>query len=131
MVRVLDELRDGQRTPERIQVDHGPEFVSQVVDQWAYKHGVTLAFIRPGKPTDNAYVESFNGTFRAECLNAHWFATLSEARQMIREWRREYNESRPHRAHGERTPDEFASCRELTFEVIQKKRTAQNRELIL
>jgi putative transposase len=78
------------------------------MDLWAYQNGVRIAFSRPGKPTDNAFVESFNGTFRAECLDAHWFTTLAETRQIIETWRREYNESRPHRALGERTPNEFA-----------------------
>ena len=68
-----------------------------------------MAFYMPGKPTDNAFVESFNGTLRAECLDTHWFATLAEAKESIEAWRREYNESRPHRALGEKTPNEFAS----------------------
>ena len=67
-----------------------------------------MAFSRPGKPTDNAFVESFNGTFRGECLNAHWFASLTEAQQIVETWRVEYNESRPHRSLGEKTPNEFA-----------------------
>ena len=79
------------------------------MDLWAYQNGVGIAFSRPGKPTDNAFVESFNGSFRAECLNAHWFASLTETRQIVETWRREYNESRPHRALGERTPNEFAN----------------------
>jgi hypothetical protein len=70
--------------------------------------GVRMAFSRPGKPTDNAFVESFNGTFRAECLNAHWFSSLTEAQRIVETWRGEYNESRPHRALGEKTPNEFA-----------------------
>jgi len=74
-----------------------------------YQNGMKIDFSRPGKPTDNAFVESFNGTFRAECLNAHWFGTLAEAKQLIEVWRQEYNESRPHRSLGERTPREFAS----------------------
>jgi putative transposase len=69
---------------------------------------VQINYSRPGKPTDNAHVESFNGTFRAECLDTHWFASITEAKQIIEAWRREYNESRPHRALGERTPSEFA-----------------------
>ena len=78
------------------------------MDLWAYQNGVQIDFSRPGKPTDNAHVESFNGTFRAECLDAHWFTSLNEAKQVVEAWRREYNESRPHRALGERTPNEFA-----------------------
>jgi len=79
--------------------DNGSEFSSQAMDPWAYQNRVPMAFLRPGKPTDNAFVESFNGTFRAECLNAHRFVSLTEA---------QYNESRPHRALGEKTPNEFA-----------------------
>jgi len=89
--------------------DKGSEFSGQAMDLWAYQHGVRIDFSRPGKPTDNAYVESFHGTFRQECLNAHWFMTLSEAKEIIEAWRGEYNESRPHRALGEQTPNEFAS----------------------
>ncbi len=70
------------------------------MDLWAYQNGVKIDFSRPGKPTDNGHIESFNGTFRDECLNVHWFRTLGEARQLIEAWRREYNESRPHRALG-------------------------------
>jgi putative transposase len=88
------------------------------MDLWAYQHGVRIAFSRPGKPTDNACVESFKGTFRAECLDAHWFTTLTETRQIVETCRRECNESRPHRALGERTPNEFAcqvaASRDLT-----------------
>jgi putative transposase len=77
-------------------------------DPWAYQNGVRMAFSRQGKPTDNAFVESFNGTFRAECLNAHWFTSLTEAQQIVETWRAEYNEGRPHRALGRRMPNEFA-----------------------
>jgi putative transposase len=117
-VAVLNEIRRERRTPRVLFCDNGSEFTSQILDLWAYHSGVRIDFSRPGKPTDNAYVESFNGTFRAECLDTHLFATLTEAKQAIQEWRREYNESRPHRALGERTPNElagqFAACRELT-----------------
>ena len=80
-----------------------------MMDPWAYHNKVKIDFSRPGKPTDNAFVESFNGTLRAECLDAHWFTSLLEASQQIELWRLEYNVSRPHRALGERTPHEFAS----------------------
>ena len=89
--------------------DNGSEFSNQAMDLWAYQNGVRIAFSRPGKPTDNAFVESFNATFRAECLDAHWFTTMAETRQIVEAWRREYNESRPHRALGEGTPSEFAN----------------------
>ena len=78
------------------------------MDLWAYHSQVQIDFSRPGKPTDNAHVESFNGTLRSECLDVHWFATLTEAKQVIEGWRQEYNESRPHRSLGEKTPNEFA-----------------------
>lgn len=87
---------------------YGPEFVSNALDRWAYENGVTLDFSRPGKPIDNAYVESFNGRLREECLNAHWFLSLDDARDKIEAWRRFYNESRPHTALGGQTPNEFA-----------------------
>jgi putative transposase len=90
-------------------LDNGSEFTSQAMDLWAYQNGVKIDFSRPGKPTDNAFVESFNGTFRAECLDAHWFTDLNEEKRIIEDWRQEYNESRPHRSLGERTPSEFAS----------------------
>ena len=108
VVRVLERLRELRGLPQILVMDNGPEFAGQALDVWAYDQGVRIDFSRPGKPTDNAYVESFNGTFRAECLDAHWFDTLSEAKQVIEAWRREYNESRPHRALGERTPNKFA-----------------------
>ena len=109
---VIEALADGmlwRGVPENIRSDNGPEFVSKVLDQWAYRNGVKLDFSRPGKPTDNAYVESFNGSLRDECLNVNWFLSLDDARGKIEAWRRHYNESRPHRALGERTPNEFAN----------------------
>jgi putative transposase len=108
VVRVLQGIQRDRGGPKRLFCDNGSEFSSQVVDLWAYQSGVKIDFSRPGKPTDNGHIESFNGTFRDECLNAHWFMNLPEARQIIEAWRREYNESRPHRALGERTPNEFA-----------------------
>jgi len=103
VVAVLDRLK-GDGLPERLAVDNGPEFVSKALDAWAYRNGVTREFSRPGKPTDNAYVASFNGHFREECLDQHWFASLEEARQVIEAWRIEYNTERPHRALKQRTP---------------------------
>jgi len=89
-------------------VDNGPEFLSRAVDQWAYAHGVRLHFIEPGKPVQNALIESFNGKFRDECLNQNWFAGLREARRIIEDWRVDYNTARPHSSLGYRTPEEFA-----------------------
>jgi putative transposase len=118
VVRVLGALPARRGLPARIVVDNGGEFTSRVVDQWAYQQGVELHFINPGKPVQNAFIESFNGTFREDCLSAHWFATLADAKRVIQAWRREYNESRPHRALGDRAPNEFAcqfaASRELT-----------------
>jgi putative transposase len=108
VVSTLNEIRRDRGTPKFLRCDNGSEFTSQIMDLWAYHNHVQIDFSRPGKPTDNAYVESFNGTLRAECLDVHWFASLTEARQIIESWRHEYNESRPHRSLGDRTPSEFA-----------------------
>jgi len=105
---VLDRLADTRGLPKSITVDNGPEFYGQVLDQWAYRTGVELSFIRPGKPNENAYIESFNGKFRDECLNEHWFLSLAHARSVIEAWRIEYNTERPHSSLGNRTPEEFA-----------------------
>jgi len=106
--RVLERLVSGRGLPEAITVDNGPEFISQVVDEWAYRRGVKLDFIRPGKPTDNPFVESFHDKFRDECLDDHYFSTLFEARAIIEEWRIEFNTFRPHRSLNGLTPEEFA-----------------------
>lgn len=90
--------------PKVIRVDQGSEFISRDLDLWAYAHDVTLDFSRPGKPTDNAFIEAFNGRLRAECLNAHWFLTLADAREKLEAWRRDYNEVRPHGAIGNMVP---------------------------
>jgi len=108
VVRVLSRLKQQRGLPRTLICDNGSEFASHAMDLWAYQNGVQIDFSRPGKPTDNAFVESFNGTLREECLNAHWFTTLAEARALILAWRQEYNESRPHRSLGERTPIKFA-----------------------
>jgi putative transposase len=108
VVRVLDGLVGERGKPQRIVVDNGPEFTSKALDQWAYENGVELVFIRPGKPVENCFVESFNGKMRDECLNAHWFTTLADARCNIELWRLDYNHVRPHSSLGRRTPAEFA-----------------------
>lgn len=112
--RVLDQLAETRGLPESIIVDNGPEFSSRALDAWAYQHGVCLDFIRPGKPVENCFVESFNGKFRYECLEEHWFTSLEEARQIIEDWRIDYNQVRPHKSLNKLTPEEFAS-RELNF----------------
>jgi putative transposase len=88
-------------------LDNGPECTSKALDQWAYGRGVELVFIRPGKPIENCFVESFNGRFRDECLNAHWFLTLDNARRRIAAWRLDYNHVRPHSSLGDVPPSEF------------------------
>ena len=95
--------------PATIRVDQGSEFVSRDLDLWAYQKGVILDFSRPGKPTDNSFIESFNGKFRDEFLNGWQFDSLLEARVLIEDWRIDYNWKRPHTAHGDLTPTEFAA----------------------
>ena len=97
-----------RRAPKRVFVDNGSEFSGRLLDLWAYHHGVQIDFSRPGKPTDNCFIETFNGSLRDECLNAHWFESLEEAEEKIEAWRRDYNESRPHQALKDLAPAEFA-----------------------
>jgi len=109
VTRVLDRLAAVRGLPNAIVLDNGPEFAGKVLDAWAYQQGVRLEFIRPGKPVENAFVESFNGRFRDECLNEHWFTGLPDARFTIECWRRDYNEVRPHGSLGRMPPAEFAA----------------------
>jgi len=109
VVRVLDRLAETHGLPEMIVVDNGSEFTSKYVDAWAYRNDVKLHFIRPGKPVENCFVESFNGKFRDECLNQHWFTNLQDARDKIEAWRIDYNRVRPHSSLGNLTPKEFAA----------------------
>ena len=109
VVQVLERVAQERGLPETIQVDNGPEFISRVVDQWAYANGVALHFIAPGKPVQNAFIESFNGKFRDECLNQSWHTSLEDARQSFEAWRRDYNTVRPHSSLGYLTPEEYAS----------------------
>lgn len=106
-VRVLDRLGETKGLPDSIRVDNGPEFISKALDEWAYRSGVKLDFIRPGKPVENAYVESFHSRFRDECLNEHYFLSLQEAQEIIAAWQAEYNGFRPHSALNYQTPEEF------------------------
>lgn len=108
VTQVLDRVALNRGLPESIVVDNGPEFISRALDAWAYRRGVKLHFIRPGKPTDNCFIESFNGTFRDECLNDNWFLNMKDARNIIEKWRVEYNRERPHSSIGRITPEEFA-----------------------
>ncbi len=104
VVEVLEKVSREVGLPATIRVDQGTEFVSRDLDKWAYQRGVILDFSRPGKPTDNAFIESFNSRFRAECLNEHWFLTLDDARSKVEDWRKYYNEERPHGAIGNKPP---------------------------
>jgi putative transposase len=104
VVDTLERVRQEIGCPKTIRLDNGPEFISKELDLWAFMRGVTLDFSRPGKPTDNAFIESLNGKFRAECLNANWFLSLDEARRKCEAWRRDYNEVRPHSAIGNQVP---------------------------
>ena len=108
VVDALETLRLGRGLPRTLVCDNGPEFVSQAMDQWAAARGVRLDFIRPGRPVENCFIESFNGRLRDECLNLHHFHSLADARQTIEAWREEYNTARPHGSLGGRTPYEFA-----------------------
>ena len=104
VVRTLERVCGVIGYPRTIRVDQGSEFVSRDLDLWAYAHNVTLDFSRPGKPTDNAFIEAFNSKVRSECLNAHWFMSLDDARSKLEDWRRYYNEERPHSGIGQMTP---------------------------
>ena len=108
-MRGLDELTELRGIPETIVIDNGPEFTSRALDEWAYRRGVRLLFITPGRPIENAYVESFNGKFRDECLNEHWFLSIDEVRATIENWRIDYNQNRPHSSLHDLTPEEFAA----------------------
>jgi putative transposase len=96
VVSVLKRLAEGHGLPRSVTVDNGPEFAGKALDEWAYRQGLRLSFIEPGKPQQNAYIESFNGKFRDECLNEHWLISMRHARQVIEDWRQEYNGERPH-----------------------------------
>lgn len=108
VIKVLERLADLRGLPRTIVPDNGPEFAGRALDLWAHDRGVAIDFIRPGKPVDNAFVESFNGKLRDECLNENWFQSLREARDVIEAWREDYNDVRPHRSLGDRTPSEYA-----------------------
>jgi putative transposase len=112
---ILDEIGSIKGWPETMVVDNGPEFISNALDQWAYGRGVRLHFIRPGRPVENAYMESFNARLRDECLNQHWFLTIGDARHVIEEWRKDYNQARPHSSLGDLTPNEFLRLEEQKF----------------
>jgi len=109
VIKVLERVAVERGAPRRIFYDNGSEFAGRLVDLWAYRRKVTIEFSRPGKPTDNAYIESFNSSLRDECLNVHWFSTLDDAQAKLEAWRQEYNESRPHKVLNNQTPTEYAA----------------------
>lgn len=108
VTRILGRLAVSRGLPKVIRTDNGKEFCGRAMLTWAHRRGVVLRLIEPGKPNQNAYIESFNGRFRDECLNEHWFLNLERARAIIETWRREYNEERPKKALGGLTPSAYA-----------------------
>lgn len=115
--RILTELKLNRKLPEVLVCDNGTEFTSRAMLMWSQAHAVKLHFIQPGKPTQNAYIESFNGKFRHECLRQHWFRSLHEARQIIENWRYDYNHVRPHRSLGQKTPIEVLNLSKINPEL--------------
>ena len=107
VAEVLDQISEEKGRPARIFLDNGPEFISKALDLWAYQANGTLDFSHPGQPTDHAYIESFNGSFRDECLNVNWFLSMEDVRAKIEAWPEEYNAFRPHSSLGEKTPEQF------------------------
>jgi len=118
VVAALDRTIRHTGTPLSITVDHGTEFTSKALEEWAYERGVKLDFTHPGKPTENGHIESFNGRLRDECLNVTQFTSVEDARDQIERWRVDYNVSRPHSSLGHLTPKEFAI-------ISQEKRTSE------
>ncbi len=108
VIQVLDRVGALHGLPRSIVCDNGPEFAGRALDVWAHDRGVALQFIRPGKPIENAFVESFNGKFRDECLSVHWFRDLRDAQRIIDDWRTDFNTVRPHQTLGRLTPAEYS-----------------------
>jgi putative transposase len=129
VTRVLEQLRNRRGLPTVIQADNGPELRGRVLDQWAYDNGVRLQFIEPGKPIQNAHIESFNARLREECLNEHVFVSLDDARSKIEKWRVEYNRERPHSSLGNLTPEEFVAKHQTSSAVARTAWPALDQEL--
>ena len=119
--RILTRVGEVRGLPERIVVDNGPEFAGKAMDHWAYENGVTLHFIQPGKPVQNCFIESFNGTVRDQCLNEHWFRSIHEARSITEDWRQLYNCIKPHSSLGMSTPEEFAEKYSQPNKALKRK----------
>ena len=119
VVEVMEIVTFEQETlPKRIKVDNGSEFISKVLDKWAYENKVELDFSRPGKPTDNPFIESFNGSFRDECLNVNWFLSLEDAQEKFDIWKEDYNSFRPHSSLGDISPNEYIKQNENSSEFL-------------
>jgi putative transposase len=108
-VEELNRITARRGYSQKIRVDNGPEFISKELDAWAYRNGLKFDFSRPGKPTDNAYIESFNGSLRDECLNTNWFLSIEDARDKLKTWQNDYSEYRPHSSLNNMTPTEYAA----------------------
>ena len=113
--RVINVLERLETLPNELGLDQGPEFVSTVLEEWTKKHDIKVCYCKPGNKNENAFIESFNGRLRDECLNMHWFSSLKEARTIIEDWRIEYNNNRPHSGLGGLTPSEFAKSHEYAL----------------
>lgn len=124
VVAALDRILAQRPAPKCLFVDNGSEFTGQMLDLWAYHHQAKIDFSRPGKPTDNCFIETFNGSLRDECLNVHWFASLAEVQAVVEAWRVDYNETRPHAALKDQTPSFFA--RSLASEVLEQAHDRPN-----
>ncbi|SFC34475.1 Integrase core domain-containing protein [Zunongwangia mangrovi] len=119
VVGVMDNLVPSARVyPKRIKVDNGSEFIRKVLDKWAYENNVELTFSRPGKPTGNPFIESFNGSFRDECLNTNWFFSLEDAQEKFDIWREDYNGFRPHSSLGDMSPNEYIEINENSSDSL-------------
>jgi putative transposase len=108
VIDAFERLGEEHPLPVAITVDNGTEFTSKALDEWVYRHGIQLDFIRPGRPTENGMIESFNGRLRDECLNVHEFTSIDDARKKLEAWRIDYNQHRPHSSLGHLTPSEYA-----------------------
>lgn len=124
-VNILTRLVEERNRPEYIHCDNGSEFTSKIMDQWAWLNNVQLAFSKPGKPTDNAYIESFNGRVRQECLNQHWFSNLDEVQACLNVWKADYNLVRPHSSLGYLSPREYASASQEKCKPVKPLKTLE------
>ena len=125
IIEVMERLNESTGLPDVIITDNGSEFRSRAFDSWAYARGVKLDFIQPGKPVQNGFIESFNGTLRNECLNLHWFLSIPDAKRSIERWRADYNEVRPHSSLGFLTPEEFMGIHSLSEENLAPKKISE------